>query len=99
MGLSIVLGLATWLVMRKRQINTAGSSDEESPYGHKGHDGYGGPRGLHASGSACLCRAITLRLPACCEPDAHTAAVLLPWHSPHIAPASAGSLGVAETHS
>ena len=47
-GLSIILGLATWLVMRRRQINTSGSSDEESPYGHKDQD-YGGPRGLHAS--------------------------------------------------
>ena len=48
-GLGILLGLATWLVMRSRQINNSGSSDEESPYGHKDHDGYGGPRGLHAS--------------------------------------------------
>ena len=50
-GLSVILGLATWLVMRRRQINTSGSSDEESPYGHKDHD-MGGPRGLHASESA-----------------------------------------------
>ena len=49
-GLSVILGLATWLVMRRRQINTSGSSDEESPYGHKDQD-YGGPRGLHASES------------------------------------------------
>ncbi len=47
-GLSVILGLATWLVMRRRQINTSGSSDEESPYRHKDQD-YGGPRGLHAS--------------------------------------------------
>ncbi len=48
-GLGLLLGLATWLVMRSRQINNSGSSDEESPYGHKDHDGYGGARGLHAS--------------------------------------------------
>ena len=71
MGLCIVLGLAMWLVMRKRQINTAGSSDEESPYGHKDHDGYGGPRGLHASESACICHAIFPRLLAGCKSDAH----------------------------
>lgn len=50
MGLSLILGLATWLVMRRRQINSSGSSDMESPYGHKEQHGYGGgPRGLHAS--------------------------------------------------
>ena len=52
-GLGVILGLAVWLVMRKRQINTSGSSDEESPYGHKDQD-YGGPRGLHASESQSL---------------------------------------------